>query len=47
MQGGKIGMLYALEQPTSLDKLIVVDIAPKKYVKKDDGTLDNLQLVRV
>ena len=29
--GGKIAMLLALEHPALLDKLVVVDIAPRKY----------------
>lgn len=29
--GGKVAMNYALEYPDSVDKLIVVDISPRKY----------------
>jgi len=45
--GGKTAMLFALAYPTMVDKLIVVDIAPKAYARGHDdifGALFSLDL---
>ncbi len=41
--GGKTAMQFALTYPEKLDKLIVVDIAPKAYNSHHDEILDALQ----
>ena len=40
--GGKIAMQFATTRPQSVDKLIVVDIAPKSYPASHHSTLANL-----
>jgi esterase len=40
--GGKIAMWLALNHPERLDKLIVVDIAPKSYTHNFDNTIQAL-----
>lgn len=40
--GGKTAMTFAVEHPHLLDKLIVVDIAPKKYTPHHDEIIDAL-----
>lgn len=40
--GGKVAMEYAVQHPDSFEKLIVVDIAPKKYPVHHDAILDGL-----
>ncbi|MCX6271764.1 MAG: alpha/beta fold hydrolase [Bacteroidetes bacterium] len=40
--GGKVAMLYATEYPSPVDKLIVVDISPKRYDLRNQH-LDILQ----
>ncbi len=40
--GGKTAMNFAVKYPAKLDKLIVVDIAPKKYPVHHDHILDGL-----
>ncbi|RYD73566.1 MAG: alpha/beta fold hydrolase, partial [Sphingobacteriales bacterium] len=41
--GGKTAMQFALTYPKKLDKLIIVDIAPKAYDSHHDEILDALQ----
>ncbi len=43
--GGKAAMLFALQNPTLLDKLIVVDIAPKEYPVHHDTILEGLKAI--
>ncbi len=43
--GGKTAMEFALEYPESVNKLIVVDIAPKKYPPKHEEILKALKAV--
>ncbi len=43
--GGKVAMNYALNYPTRLTKLIVVDIAPKAYPPHHDDIIEALQSV--
>lgn len=40
--GGKIAMLFALTYPDMVDKLIIVDIAPKVYARGHDEIFDAL-----
>mgnify|MGYP000176846956 CR=1 FL=1 len=40
--GGKTAMTFAVEYPHLLDKLIIVDIAPKKYRPHHDEIIDAL-----
>lgn len=41
--GGKVAMLFAGKYPSKLDKLIVVDIAPRFYAVHHDGIIEALQ----
>lgn len=43
--GGKIAMQLATKKPDHVEKLIVVDIAPKYYPKHHDAILDALSLL--
>ena len=43
--GGKTAMQFAVDYPQHLDKLIVVDIAPKYYAIHHQGVLEGLQAV--
>lgn len=43
--GGKTAMQFALTHPEKVDKLIVVDIAPKAYPPQHDDILDALRSV--
>ena len=43
--GGKTAMQFALDHPEMLDKLIVVDIAPKSYPPQHESVLQALQAV--
>ncbi len=43
--GGKVAMQFAIENATLLDKLIVVDIAPKYYPLHHQSVLEALQAV--
>lgn len=38
--GGKVAMTYALQNPGSIDKLIIVDIAPKYYAPHHQKYID-------
>jgi esterase len=40
--GGKIAMRYALSQPQRVEKLVVVDIAPRSYASQHDGIFEAL-----
>jgi pimeloyl-ACP methyl ester carboxylesterase len=43
--GGKAAMQFAVDYPRKVDKLIVVDIAPKTYPARHDEILDALRVV--
>ena len=43
--GGKVAMQFALSYPDRVDKLIVVDIAPKKYSSHHHAELDAIQSI--
>jgi len=43
--GGKVAMQLAMEKPEIIEKLVVVDIAPKYYPKHHDYILDGLALL--
>jgi esterase len=43
--GGKTAMQFALEHSTSLDKLIVVDMAPRYYLPHHQSVLQGLQAI--
>ena len=45
--GGKVAMTLALENPTRVNKLIVVDIAPRSYRRSHDELLDTLMSVNL
>ncbi|WP_161890094.1 alpha/beta fold hydrolase [Pontibacter russatus] len=45
--GGKVAMKYALNYPTRITKLIVVDIAPKAYPPHHDEIIEALQSVKL
>jgi esterase len=45
--GGKAAMNFALANPGKLDKLIVVDIAPKAYDVRHDHILDGLKAIPI
>jgi pimeloyl-ACP methyl ester carboxylesterase len=40
--GGKVAMRFALENPDMIDKLVVVDIAPKTYEGNHESIIDAL-----
>ena len=43
--GGKIAMAMALEQPANVSRLVVVDIAPRKYEPRHQTILEAMQAV--
>ena len=43
--GGKVAMQLAIEKPEIIEKLIVVDIAPKFYARHHDYILDGLAIL--
>jgi esterase len=45
--GGKAAMNFALAHPDKLDKLIVVDIAPKAYDVRHDHILEGLKAIPI
>lgn len=45
--GGKVAMNFAVAHPDKLDKLIVVDIAPKSYNMEDYIILKGLNAIRI
>ena len=45
--GGKAAMNFAIANPTMLDKLIVVDIAPKAYPIHHDNIVDGLKAIPI
>lgn len=45
--GGKVAMFYAIAYPEEVDKLIVVDIAPRKYPVHHQHILDALGAVNL
>jgi len=44
--GGKVAMKLALEYPNRLQKLIVADIAPRKYVIIHNNIVESLRLIK-
>jgi esterase len=45
--GGKTAMNFAISNPTMLDKLIVVDIAPKAYPVHHDSIVEGLKAIPI
>ena len=45
--GGKAAMNFAVSNPTMLDRLIVVDIAPKAYPVHHDSIVDGLNAIPI
>ncbi|MEN8249826.1 MAG: alpha/beta fold hydrolase [Bacteroidota bacterium] len=45
--GGKVAMYFAVKYPDQVNKIIVVDIAPKAYPVRHDEILDGLKTLRV
>jgi esterase len=43
--GGKTAMNFAVKNPASVDKLIVVDIVPKEYVVRHDRLIDGMKAI--
>jgi len=43
--GGKVAMHFALEHPQKVDKLIVADMAPKRYSPHHDHVIDAIEAV--
>lgn len=43
--GGKIAMLFAMQHPELIDKLIVVDVAPKQYPPHHQDVISGLNAV--
>ena len=44
--GGKVAMQFALDHPEKVDKLIVADIAPKRYSPQHDHVIDAIESVK-
>jgi esterase len=45
--GGKVAMTFAVQNPNMLQKLVVVDIAPKDYPVHHDAILDGLFAIKL
>jgi esterase len=43
--GGKTAMNFAVKNPNEVDKLIVVDIVPKKYVVRHDRLIEGMKAI--
>jgi esterase len=43
--GGKTAMNFAVKNPTAVDKLIVVDIVPKKYIVRHDRLIEGMKAI--
>lgn len=43
--GGKTAMNFAVKNPKSVDRLIVVDIVPKKYVVRHDRLIEGMKAI--
>ena len=43
--GGKTAMNFAVKNPSGVDKLIVVDIVPKKYVVRHDRLIEGMKAI--
>lgn len=43
--GGKTAMNFAVKNPKAVDKLIVVDIVPKKYVVRHDRLIEGMKSI--
>jgi len=43
--GGKTAMNFAVKNPTGVDKLIVVDIVPKKYLVRHDRLMEGMKAI--
>jgi esterase len=43
--GGKTAMNFAVKNPEAVDKLIVVDIVPKKYVVRHDRLIEGMKAI--
>jgi esterase len=43
--GGKTAMNFAVKNPSAVDKLIVVDIVPKKYVVRHDRLIEGMKAI--
>lgn len=43
--GGKTAMNFAVKDPKAVDKLIVVDIVPKKYVVRHDRLIEGMKAI--
>jgi pimeloyl-ACP methyl ester carboxylesterase len=43
--GGKTAMNFAVKNPKNVDKLIVVDIVPKKYIVRHDRLIEGMKAI--
>ena len=43
--GGKTAMNFAVKNPKAVDKLIVVDIVPKKYIVRHDRLIEGMKAI--
>jgi len=43
--GGKTAMNFAVKNPTGVDKVVVVDIVPKKYVVRHDRLIEGMKAI--